>query len=61
MKRILCFFGWHKWTSPISEYIKEFGYVPLDNIMPSTARCERCNKLYKDEKSKSSFRFRIKQ
>jgi hypothetical protein len=50
MKRILCFFGWHIWTSLLSDLIDEFGYVPLDNRISSKAKCERCGKLYKDEK-----------
>ena len=50
MKGILCFFGWHIWTSLLSDLIDEFGYVPLDNRISSKAKCERCGKLYKDEK-----------
>ena len=47
MKKILCFLFGHKWTSSISDYIEEFGYVPLDNRIASNSVCERCEVKYK--------------
>jgi hypothetical protein len=50
MKRILCLFGWHKWTAPIKDYIEEFGYLPLDYKILSNSTCERCKVKFKKEK-----------
>ena len=47
MKRILCLFGWHKWTASMNDYIEEFGYVPLDNRIASNSTCERCKVTFK--------------
>lgn len=44
MKKILCFFGLHNWSSSIQDYIDEFGYVPLDSRVSSKSKCSRCNK-----------------
>lgn len=44
--KILCMLGWHNWTCKIEDYILEFGFVPLDSRMPSTAKCNRCNIKY---------------
>jgi hypothetical protein len=49
MKRILCLFGWHKWTTSINDYIEEFGYVPLDNRIASNSTCERCKVKFKQQ------------
>jgi hypothetical protein len=49
VKRLLCFLGWHKWTSSISDYIEEFGYVPLDNRIASNSVCERCKVKFKEQ------------
>ena len=50
MKIILCLFGCHKFKYSLSDLIDEFGYVPLENVMPSNTKCERCEILYKDKK-----------
>jgi hypothetical protein len=50
MKRILCFFGWHQWTASIQDYIEEFGYLPLGNVIASNATCERCKCKFKQQK-----------
>ena len=50
MKRILCWFGWHKFKYSLSDLIDEFGYIPLENVMPSNTKCERYEILYKDKK-----------
>lgn len=48
MRKILCLFGFHKWTCSIEDYIQEFGYVPLGNIVASNSKCSICNKKYKE-------------
>ena len=50
MKRLLCFFGFHKWACSISDYIDEFGFVPLDGRIANKSRCSRCNKPYDNKK-----------
>jgi hypothetical protein len=47
MKKILCWLGYHKFTCSIQDLIDEFGYVPLDDRMPPSAKCERCDKPFK--------------
>jgi hypothetical protein len=47
MKKILCFFGWHKWVASLQDYIDEFGAVPENGRISSKAKCSRCNKNYK--------------
>ena len=47
MKKILCFFGWHKWVASLQDYLDEFGSVPANGRISSKAKCSRCNKNYK--------------
>ncbi len=47
MKKILCLFGWHKWTASVNDYINEFGYIPLDGRITSNSTCERCKVRFK--------------
>ena len=47
MKKILCFFGFHKWTCSIQDYIDEFGFVPFTDVISSKAKCSRCGEPYK--------------
>jgi hypothetical protein len=47
MKKLLCYFLGHRWTARMSDYIEEFGYVPLDNRVASNSTCERCKIKFK--------------
>jgi hypothetical protein len=51
MKKLLCFFGFHKWTASIDDYIEEFGFIPLDGRIASNSVCNRCNQKYNQNKS----------
>lgn len=50
MKKLLCFFGFHKWTASIDDYIEEFGFIPLDGRIASNSVCNRCNQKYNQNK-----------
>lgn len=47
MKRILCFFGWHRWTFKF-----ERGYYPVTvtSPPPDNAKCSRCGITYKENR-----------
>lgn len=47
-EKINMFLFGHKWTAPLSEYIEEFGYVPLDNRIASNSVCDRCKEKFKE-------------
>ena len=47
--KIQCKLGWHNWTCKIKDYLDEFGYVPLGNVVPMNAQCNRCHKIYGNE------------
>ena len=50
--RIACFFGIHKWSAPLEDYLHEFGI--LDALKPgniaSTSKCTCCGKMYSNTK-----------
>jgi hypothetical protein len=46
IRKLLCILGWHTWTYSLTETIEEFGYLPLDNRVPSTAKCKHCGVRY---------------
>ena len=48
--KIFCWIGYHMWTYKLEDCINEFGYVPLDNRLPSTSKCSRCGENYKKNK-----------
>jgi hypothetical protein len=43
INKLKCLIGYHNWKFNIQDCIDEFGFVPLDEKMPSTAKCSRCN------------------
>lgn len=47
MGKILCFFGYHRWTAKLGDYIAEFGGIPLTNKVASNSVCSRCNIKFK--------------
>lgn len=47
MGKMFCFFGWHNWTALLEDYINEFGFIPLDNRVPSNSVCSRCGIKFK--------------
>lgn len=50
MKKLLCFFGWHKFVCTIQDCMDEFGFIPLDGRMPKNAKCSRCNATFENKK-----------
>jgi len=46
LSKILCKLGWHNFTYSIQDCIDEFGFIPIDNRMPKTAKC-KCGAKYK--------------
>jgi len=45
--KLKCLIGYHSWTYTIQDCIDEFGFIPLDQRMPSTAKCCKCNVKFK--------------
>lgn len=50
MKRVLCFFGWHRFICSIQDLMDEFGHIPHDGRMPKNAKCSRCGISFKKPK-----------
>ncbi len=48
--KLLCYFGWHRWTASLEDYVEEFGHVPSDFAVTYSSECCRCGKKYKDYK-----------
>jgi hypothetical protein len=47
MSKILCFFGWHNWSTTLQDYLDEYGTLPLDAKISSKSKCSRCGITYK--------------
>lgn len=47
LKKILCFFGFHKFKASLNDYIEQFGSIPLNGKIADKAICEYCGKKYK--------------
>ena len=47
VRKLLCKLGFHRWNAPLSDYIEQFGCVPIGKIADK-AKCEFCGKSYKE-------------
>ena len=46
--KIKCIVGWHTFTFTIKDCMKDFGYIPLDDRMPKTAKYKYCSTKLRD-------------
>ena len=50
LRKLMCLIGWHEWEASLDDYLKEFGFLGLDDRIASCSKCIHCGAKYKENK-----------